>query len=590
MKLNKGKRGIVLRAALLILLLLSVLSSWAVPPVFAQTSAVTFSDVPAGYWAYAYIEAIYSAGITVGCGSGDYCPSEDVTRDQMAAFIIRALYGENFTCKGGVDCSTTTPYFSDVLPTDPNEAAFFPYIQKLKELNITVLNGMYLPNEGVTRGQMAAFLVRARQVKAGQGTENFTYTTTPYFTDVPAANTYFTYVQNLKDNGITSVTGAYAADEIVPRDQMATFIARAFLANNVLQVTVNGSLCDPALSRYYVNDPCVSVTVCTPGTSNCQTVNSILLDTGSYGLRIFKQALTNVSLAQVASGPGSLAECVEYQDWSSDWGPVQMADVILGNEPSVQAPIQVIDSTFGDPTTCPGADQSPEAAGFNGILGVGPLVQDCGTFCLTSGTNGLYYSCTGSACTGTTVSLANQVSNPVASLPADNNGLIVELPSVLSGGEPSASGIVVLGIGTLFNNSPPAVTTYPLDGSGDFITTFNTISYKDSFIDTGSNGLFLPPTQLLPGCAYNSGWFCPSSIQNLSAAIEGALGHPTNEVPFQIGNTDSLFANFNNNVFSDLGGDNSTFDWGLPFYFGRDIYIGFEGLQSSLGVGPYFAY
>jgi hypothetical protein len=581
-----------LSAATVILFLLCVLSSWAASPVFAQTSTVTFSDVPASYWAYPVIEAIYNDGITVGCSQSplSYCPSGAVTRDQMAAFIIRALFGENFGY-------TQTPWFSDVPATDN----FFKYIQKLKDLNITTTIGTYLPSDPVTRDEMAAFLVRARQVKAGQPTESFTNTTIPYFTDVSATDTYFPYVQNLKDNGITTVTGTYNPDENVPRDQMAAFIARAFLANNVLSVTVNGALCDSTLSQGYTNDPCVSVTVCTPGTSTCQTINSILLDTGSFGLRIFKQALGNVSLTQVLSGSGSLGECVEFADGSSDWGPVQMANLILGNEPSVHVPIQVIDSTFGDPTVCPGADQSPADAGFNGILGVGPFVQDCGTGCITSGNNGAnptYYSCTGTTCTGSPVPLSAQVSNPVASLPVDNNGLIVELPVVQSGGTPSLSGIVVLGIGTLFNNTPPsAVTTYTLDPTyGEFATTFNNISHNDSFIDTGSNGLFFPSgsgrhhTSLLPDCQDpNQGWFCPSSIQSLSAIIEGASGSSTNTVSFQIGNFDTL-TNSSNNVFSDIGGDYPTFDWGLPFYFGSNIYIGFEGVSSSLGAGPYFAY
>ncbi|MGD0488842.1 MAG: S-layer homology domain-containing protein [Syntrophorhabdales bacterium] len=180
----------------------------------------TFSDVPfpSSSVYYNYIEAIYYAGITTGCGNGDYCPSGDVTRDQMAAFIIRAMYGENFTY-------TQTPYFSDVPATD----VFFKYIQKLKDLNITTTSGSYVPGEGVSRGQMAAFLVRALQVKAGQPTESFTYTQTPYFTDVPAGSTYFSYVQKLKDDGITTVTGTYGVDEIVTRDQMAAFLARAFL-------------------------------------------------------------------------------------------------------------------------------------------------------------------------------------------------------------------------------------------------------------------------------------------------------------------------------------------------------------------------
>ncbi|HEX9154393.1 MAG TPA: DUF3443 family protein, partial [Nitrospira sp.] len=138
---------------------------------------------------------------------------------------------------------------------------------------------------------------------------------------------------------------------------------------------MNGSLCS---SGSFFNKPCVSVTVCTPGTSTCHVVTDLLLDTGSVGLRIFKQALS-VSLPQVTVGSGSLAECIQFGDGSSDWGPVQMASVILGNEPAVQVPIQVIDATFGVlSTACQNADASPANAGFNGILGVGFFKQDCG--------------------------------------------------------------------------------------------------------------------------------------------------------------------------------------------------------------------
>ena len=66
----------------------------------------------------------------------------------------------------------------------------------------------------------------------------------------------------------------------------------------MLAITVNGSLCS---NNSYINKPCVSVTICTPGTSTCQTINDILLDTGDSGLRIFKQVLS-VSLTQVTSG------------------------------------------------------------------------------------------------------------------------------------------------------------------------------------------------------------------------------------------------------------------------------------------------
>ena len=52
-------------------------------------AASTFSDVSTSYWAFREIEALVDAGVTVGCGGGNYCPNNFVTRDQMAAFIAR---------------------------------------------------------------------------------------------------------------------------------------------------------------------------------------------------------------------------------------------------------------------------------------------------------------------------------------------------------------------------------------------------------------------------------------------------------------------------------------------------------------------
>src|ERR1039457_4776075 len=243
---------------------------------------------------------------------------------------------------------------------------------------------------------------------------------------------------------------------------------------NVLAITVN----DPS----YPNKPTVSVTVCTPGTSNCQTINNILLDTGSYGLRIFKQTPLNISLPQATAGSGTLAECIAYMDGSGDWGPVQNADVVLGGETASNVPIQVIDATYfanAIPAACKAPnvtslDQSPGSAGFNGILGVGLFANDCGPGCTSGANNGMYYSCSGSSCVGTTVPLASQVQNPVALLKQDNNGVIVKLPSVSPGGVPSANGQLILGIGTQSNNSPSGVTAYPADdSSGEFTTVFN---------------------------------------------------------------------------------------------------------------------
>ncbi|MCX8068993.1 MAG: RHS repeat protein [Thermodesulfovibrionales bacterium] len=120
--------------------------------------------------------------------------------------------------------SATTSLFADVDPT----SVFYDYIVAIYNRSITVGCGQnplrYCPSEDVNRGQMAAFIIRA---KFG---ENFTFTQTPFFTDVPANHTYFKYVQKMRDENITRITGTlYNVDQVVPREQMAAFIARGFL-------------------------------------------------------------------------------------------------------------------------------------------------------------------------------------------------------------------------------------------------------------------------------------------------------------------------------------------------------------------------
>ncbi len=372
----------------------------------------------------------------------------------------------------------------------------------------------------------------------------------------------------------------------------------AAFGNNVLPVTVNGSSCSAA--NTYLNKPCVSIQVCTPGTlTPCLTISDIILDTGSFGLRLFNQVLGTVVPAPIASGSGVLAECAQFGDGTSLWGPVQTAGVILGNEPAVQIPIQVINaSLLGAPSTCANAETSPTTARFNGILGLGVFNYDCGTGCRDFANNGMYFTCSGPTCGPAAAPLADQVQNPVASLPTDSNGIIVELQSVPSNGAASANGLLVLGIGTRSNNTPSGVTAYGTDGLGKISTVFNGGSYS-SIIDSGSNGLFFPSPSagMLPNCpSPNSGWFCTPSLVTLSATNAGTTGTPSNDVFFQIGNVNSLVSS-SNSVSPNIGGPTPAgvpFDWGLPFYFGRNIYVGIKDKLSSFGTGtvtgPFFAY
>ena len=147
----------------------------------------------------------------------------------MAAFVIRAIHGEYFNY-------TQTPYFADV----PVSNGYFKYVQKMRDDGITLGcwgdTNHYCPDDVVTRGAMAAFIIRA---KYG---EDFDYTQTPYFADVPASNGYFKYVQKMKDEGITGNVGTYNWTDVVIREHMAAFLSRAFLEMRVVPSPFQGSL------------------------------------------------------------------------------------------------------------------------------------------------------------------------------------------------------------------------------------------------------------------------------------------------------------------------------------------------------------
>jgi hypothetical protein len=365
---------------------------------------------------------------------------------------------------------------------------------------------------------------------------------------------------------------------------------------NVLPVSVGGP-------SQYVNETTVSVTICDASNGNCQTIGNILLDSGDYGLRIFQQVL-NPSLAAALSpvqinNTEPLYECIQYGDGSAVWGPVELASVTLGGEQPVLVPIHVIGpASFNAVQVCPATPllSSPSDALFNGIMGIGFFAQDCGDVCASIAQNGRYFTCSGQTCTSVAVQTSSQVQNPVAALQTDNNGVLLRFPSVPAGGSPPVSGYLILGIGTQSNNVPSGVTAYAANNNpGDInyatlTTNFVGVSYA-GFLDTGSNGLFFPSNQIPTITINGAEWFNPPSLLTLSATNVGYPSGPAVQVEFQVNNFITLMSS-SNNVFSDLAapGPDSRFDWGLPFFLGRNVYIGIEGTTSSLGTGPYWAY
>jgi hypothetical protein len=408
-----------------------------------------------------------------------------------------------------------------------------------------------------------------------------------------------------------------------------SFAASGAFTTNALTVYANGSNAAGCgtTNPQYPNEPCVSVTICsTSDPTNCQTVNDILLDTGSYGLRVFASAIT-VPLTSVTSGSNTLGECTQFLDGSSEWGPVKYAYVGIAGEPKVGVPIEVIDSNYQNPPSpCTAAnstpDTAPSAVGFNGILGVGLFSQDCGTNCVTDGTAGGYYTCTSDGnCDGRAqVTLNAQVTNPISALPTDNNGVTLVMNSVASGGAASATGTLFAGVGTRGNNAASG-TAYQADPTYlEFWTkyaAFSNTTLMGGFLDSGSNTYGFPaPGAGIFVCSdpsYSS-WFCGSTaaggaVVAATATNYGYLNGGFNAnahlaTPFNVGNG-KAFLTGSNQVSSELATNSGTsspfFDWGLPFFFGKTVYVGMAG-KTATGFsatdaggattvsGPFWAY
>jgi hypothetical protein len=142
----------VTRAQMAVFLMKGRLGASQTPP--SATGAV-FGDVHNGDFAADWIEQLAGFQITGGCGGGDYCPNDPVTRAQMAVFLLKAAHGSAYTPP---EC---TGVFTDVECT-PTPAFAVNWIEQLAAEGITggCGGGNYCPDNPNTRGQMAVFLAK----------------------------------------------------------------------------------------------------------------------------------------------------------------------------------------------------------------------------------------------------------------------------------------------------------------------------------------------------------------------------------------------------------------------------------------------
>lgn len=379
----------------------------------------------------------------------------------------------------------------------------------------------------------------------------------------------------------------------------AVTLAATDLGSNVALVFIDNG---PAGANNIINVPFVSATVCRPGTSICQTINHLLLDTASSGLRIIAPGVLDPALALPAvtgAGGNPVGACATFVS-GYFWGSVRRADVKMAGETASSVQVQLVadsDAAFRSvPSDCSNTGLNIGTVarlGANGILGVGLFKEDCGPDCAAHPRQASYYECTASSgCTGVAMPLADQVANPVSAFAANNNGVVVTMPAVPAGGATTLTGALIFGIGTQSNNQVGSATVYAADSDGNFTTVYKGRSLPRSFLDTGSNGLFFQDASIpecFPSSGFSSGFYCPSATLSLSAvntSANGASGPVTFTVESAQALDDAVRA-------ASVGGgsfDSTAFDWGMPFFFGRTVFVAIDGAGTAHGTGPYWAY
>lgn len=179
----------------------------------------TFRDVASNHWAWKWIEAVDNGSVIPGCGSGNFCPDNNISRDQMATFLLKAKEGAAYNPP-----ACTSPVFNDM----PCANSFAAWVNELSARGVTggCGNGAYCPSGLVSRDQMAVFLLKTK--------EGLSYSppacTVQIFNDVPCSSPFAPWINELVARGITGGcgNGNYCPLNTVTRAQMSVFLTATF--------------------------------------------------------------------------------------------------------------------------------------------------------------------------------------------------------------------------------------------------------------------------------------------------------------------------------------------------------------------------
>lgn len=294
---------------------------------FAVVQGIAFNDVAPDHLFYAIIGKLSGRGITLGCSANPplFCPDQPVSREQMAAFIIRA--------RGEFSPPTpATQRFLDVPASNP----FYAFIDRLAELGITLGcgGGNYCPAASVTREQMAVFMIRAR------GEFNPPIPPLQRFDDAPPSNIFYAFIDRMAVLGITLGCSAspplYCPTPPVTRGQVAAFLIRAFdQPINQPPTVAAGPDSIIALSEM----ASLSATISDDGFPYCSTLSSLWSKVSGPGNVTFGDSMQAATSATFSQGGTYVLRLTASDSLLSAMDEIT---VIVNQAPMVNAGVDII--------------------------------------------------------------------------------------------------------------------------------------------------------------------------------------------------------------------------------------------------------
>ncbi|MDQ5922225.1 MAG: hypothetical protein QG673_2284 [Pseudomonadota bacterium] len=324
-----------------------------------------------------------------------------------------------------------------------------------------------------------------------------------------------------------------------------------------------------------------------------QVIDHVLLDTGSSGFKVLKSqlnsSLTFSSILQGNNPESPISSCVTYGSGYM-FGSNNLAGLQIGGQRADNVPIQIINdgSQSSVPDNCSSNGRFAnllQTSGARGILGVNPM-----TFESNSTLQNLIYVQTSSGFVNIVESSVQTLNvNPLSLLMQNNNGLIISYPKVSKNSTISIYGTMVMGLNTTSNNVIPStiqsVRGNPNTNLGYFDVNENGWPVSGIF-DSGTDTLALGGYNI-PVC--NDSSFCPSSPVTFSTIVSNYDGGESSYIMQTVSSVQGLggyavLPYWGTRLLPSSG----LAVYGLPFFYGRNVYLGFY--DSGTSTTPTWGY